>query len=48
MKTEFNEDFEIKPLLNKTQIRINQVESTLEEFWGEIDMKLYPPEEVDR
>jgi hypothetical protein len=47
MKTEFNEDFEIKPLLNKTQIRI-KVESTLEEFWGEIDMKLYPPEEIER
>ncbi len=39
---------EIKLLTDKTSERINKVDSSLEEFWGEIDTKLYPPEELER
>lgn len=44
MKTEFNKDFEIKPLLNKVQIRIEQVNSSLEELFEEVDTEIYSEE----
>lgn len=47
MKTDQLTKEQVKELVTKTKERHNQVSSSLEEFWGEIDLTVYD-EEIER